>query len=178
MSADLIDVLCELRDVLQANARLVPEPPQSEEAKKLVSVCLMIGFDEFQDLEENSEKYIRFRQGFGRILALVEQYSQEIAKADTNIVMPKWSITFPILSTQSRLHELTDERVARPSDRSRHMTLLPPYIAFPFDVFPAEPEAEPLTLLKQCSAISHLSRLGRPLYSFSILRSTLMTDTE
>ena len=131
---------------------------------KSLNVPILIGIDEPQSLDlgpgrvTDRRGYLQTRKGLSRVFALVERYHKKMCASKSAF---RWQIYFPLLSTQGRMSDLTTPELTFPSSRTSAPSMLPPFIAFPFDVFATEKEE--LATLEDCQKIKHLACLGRPL---------------
>lgn len=166
---ELFSVLSELNRILQTHSKTLPKE----------NLRVLIGFDEIQNIHsEESKDYLKFRQKFSGILALIERYQKEVLNrfAKTRkeelqtetVSIKQWRLYFPLLSTQSRLSDLTAKEIREISYRGKQYPTarLPLFIAFPFDVFMSDEGAgsiAEINTLEKCTSMEIVKKLGRPL---------------
>lgn len=134
-------------------------------------VRVLIGFDEIQNVyPDNSTEYLPFRKRLSRVLALIERYQKVVLQRykDEHDSVIEWRLYFPLLSTQSRLSELTAKEIMDDSDRGLKITRtkMPLFLAFPFDVFLSDDNFTPVSqimTLNHCASLSNTKRMGRPM---------------
>ena len=158
-SLELYSAIAALNELLQSKSGLDTH------------VRVLIGFDEIQNVyPDNSTEYLPFRASLSRVLALIERYQKVVLQRynDEHGSVMEWRLYFPLLSTQSRLSELTAKEIMDDSDRGLKITRtkMPLFLAFPFDVFLSDDNFTPVSqiiTLNHCASLSNTKRMGRPM---------------